>query len=515
MSPLSSQRGLEAEAPGSDTFSPQDLRALRRWAVAELEHELRTPLSVLSGEVALIRSSPELTSDTVQRLDAAATALGRMRLLVEQLTVVGTWPDDPQPAPIRPGELVGSAVRLVQADAGAAEVEVVADIADHPPVKADRVRLEWALQQLVRHVAADLIDGAGSGGHLVISVRPSPQADEVVIEIIGHGGGEREPPTRWPASLRLAGRVVAAHGGHLTLEPGPAGSEAQRHDIRVVLPAATGSDGADPPVAGDGDSSGDGDSADSRAAAQLVFSGDGNSTSGDGDSTSSGDGETALSPVDVLFVAPSGTPSGDGSGPGDSPLVLVVEDDDLMRAHLHRVLSVDYRVVAVATAEAGLAAARQLAPDLIVSDIVLPGASGEHLVHRLATEDGSEAVPVVIVTGRTDEDVRVRLLRDGADDYVVKPFAVDELRARIANLLANRLGLDELRERADRAQLLAEQLQGALDSRVIIEQAKAFVAADRGIGIDEAFELLRRQARSSRRKLRDVAEEVVRQAEPK
>ncbi|MCC6436488.1 MAG: response regulator [Acidimicrobiales bacterium] len=152
------------------------------------------------------------------------------------------------------------------------------------------------------------------------------------------------------------------------------------------------------------------------------------------------------------------------------PLVLVVEDDPAVRAVLVAMLVEDYRVVAVPSAEAAFEAADQLAPDLILCDLALPGVSGEELLQRLR-RNGTFDTPMLVVTGSNDAAQRVRLLRSGAVDFVTKPFLPDELRARIDNVLAGRLDLDRLRERVEAAQALAAQLQHALDSRVVIEPA--------------------------------------------
>src|SRR5690606_22590722 len=199
----------------------------------------------------------------------------------------------------------------------------------------------------------------------------------------------------------------------------------------------------------------------------------------------------------------------DIAGPANAPLVLLVEDDEALRSYLLRTLSADYRVVVAASAEEAGAAIEELRPDVIACDLMLPGRSGEQMVHDLHVDHNLDELPVIVFTGDNDEERRIRLLRDGANDYIVKPFTVDELRARIANLVQARLDLDELRDRAQRTQVLASQLQTALDSRVVIEQAKAFVAADRGIGVDEAFEVMRRHARGHHLKLHDLAARIV------
>ena len=114
--------------------------------------------------------------------------------------------------------------------------------------------------------------------------------------------------------------------------------------------------------------------------------------------------------------------------------VLIVDDDRAIRDSLERALSLDGYDVAVAPD--GLSALRQVQarePDVIVLDVMMPGVDGLALLRRLRG-DGID-VPVLLLTARDGVDDRVRGLDVGADDYLVKPFAMDELRARMRALL--------------------------------------------------------------------------------
>ncbi|HEU4328877.1 MAG TPA: ATP-binding protein [Roseiflexaceae bacterium] len=117
------------------------------------------------------------------------------------------------------------------------------------------------------------------------------------------------------------------------------------------------------------------------------------------------------------------------------PLVLVVEDHSDMRAFLRAELSRRYRVVEAADGRTGLEQATMLRPDLIVSDLMMPGMSGDQLVTALQDAPELRETPVVLLTARADPDLRVRMLRAGARDYIVKPFSTEELVARIDQLL--------------------------------------------------------------------------------
>jgi DNA-binding response OmpR family regulator len=114
--------------------------------------------------------------------------------------------------------------------------------------------------------------------------------------------------------------------------------------------------------------------------------------------------------------------------------VLVVEDNQDLAFGLRNNLEIEgYAVDVAADGPSGLAAARRLAPDLVVLDLMLPGMDG-YRVLRLLRDEGF-SMPVLILTARGEEGDKVRGFRLGADDYVTKPFGVLELLARVEALL--------------------------------------------------------------------------------
>jgi two-component system KDP operon response regulator KdpE len=118
--------------------------------------------------------------------------------------------------------------------------------------------------------------------------------------------------------------------------------------------------------------------------------------------------------------------------------VLVVDDEPAILRFLRTSLRAEgYDIVEAETGEAALAEVRRRAPDLIVLDLGLPGLDGLEVI-RLVREPGS-VVPIIVLTSRTDEAGKVEALDLGADDYVTKPFGVDELLARMRAALRHRL----------------------------------------------------------------------------
>lgn len=116
--------------------------------------------------------------------------------------------------------------------------------------------------------------------------------------------------------------------------------------------------------------------------------------------------------------------------------VLVVDDDARLGASLRRALAYEGHIVDVATdGPAALVAARDRPPDLVVLDVMLPGIDGVEVCRRLRA--GSD-VPILMLTARDAVSDRVAGLDAGADDYLVKPFAYEELLARARALLRRR-----------------------------------------------------------------------------
>ncbi len=174
---------------------------------------------------------------------------------------------------------------------------------------------------------------------------------------------------------------------------------------------------------------------------------------------------------------------GDGSSEG-APSVLIVEDNHEMRRFLADSLRPEYRVAEAAEGQDALRQALASPPDLLLSDVVMPGMDGERLLREVRSHRALDNTPMVMLTARADDETRLRLLQEGAQDYLSKPFSVEELRARIRNLvtLARARGVlqRELATQSGDLEALTREiaarnreLQRAFDSmRVAREQAE-------------------------------------------
>ena len=119
-----------------------------------------------------------------------------------------------------------------------------------------------------------------------------------------------------------------------------------------------------------------------------------------------------------------------------TPYVLVVEDEDALATLLHYNLDKEgYRVGVAGDGEEALIMANERAPDLVILDWMLPKVSGIEVCRRLRGRAETRNVPIIMLTARGEETDRIRGLDTGADDYVVKPFSMVELTARVRAVL--------------------------------------------------------------------------------
>src|SRR4029077_12612824 len=106
-------------------------------------------------------------------------------------------------------------------------------------------------------------------------------------------------------------------------------------------------------------------------------------------------------------------------------------DNADMRQYLTRLLSERYDVVSVADGNLALESVRQKAPDLVLSDIMMPNLDGFGLLQGLRSNPETNTIPVILLSARAGEESRVEGIDAGADDYLVKPFSARELLARV------------------------------------------------------------------------------------
>lgn len=206
----------------------------------------------------------------------------------------------------------------------------------------------------------------------------------------------------------------------------------------------TGSTGSDSATAGPGrfaaeDAVGTGNAAAGPAAQGHVTAGPGSSatkTSGSARAEAGSSGSEKAAGGRGESAARQARRSGIEKGSGRSVSILVAEDNPALRDYLHAALQGRYDVITASNGQEALSLAVEQQPDLVLTDIVMPGMTGIELCRRLKTEPQTAQIAVILLTAHNLQDYEISGYRVGADGYIAKPFSLEVLFSRIDNLVA-------------------------------------------------------------------------------
>ena len=144
--------------------------------------------------------------------------------------------------------------------------------------------------------------------------------------------------------------------------------------------------------------------------------------------------------------------------------ILLADDNADMRGYLKRILDRHWTVEVVSDGLAAIEAARQRVPDLILTDVMMPGLDGFELLRELRSDPLTRGVPVILLSARAGEESRIEGLEAGADDYLVKPFSARELLARVL------LHLQLARLRAEAQEQVSNILESITDGFISLDR---------------------------------------------
>lgn len=393
----------------------RELDRLKTQFFANISHELRTPLTLILGPVAKQLAIQELPTacrrdlEVVERnarllyrhvndlLDVAKLEAGRMVLHYAEI------------------DLARFTRVIVSHFESLAENRGIAYGAETPPTLNAQVDGE-KFQRILLNLLSNAFKFVPDGGAIQVHLRHDQRHLHLQVQDNGPGipedmrqavfepfrqveGGSTRQRGGTGLGLAIVRELAQLHGGTVHLEGSPGGGALFTLKLPLLAPAGTLLQVAD-------------DSLDPDAPRQIME-------------------ELALAavPAAATAVLPAA---------GSAPLVLVVEDNPDMNSFIAEALGQHYRVLTARDGQEGLEAARAHRPDLIVSDMMMPRLNGEQMVQALRQEPALQDVPIVILTAKADEDLRIRLLQDGVQDYLNKPFSVDELQARVDGMLAER-----------------------------------------------------------------------------
>jgi signal transduction histidine kinase/ligand-binding sensor domain-containing protein/DNA-binding response OmpR family regulator len=413
----------------------RELDRARSRFFANVSHEFRTPLTLTLGPLDDLRSGfhGPLPAPVTGQVELARRNAGRVLELIDQLLEVARLEAGSTALRAHPLDL-GAFVRQTGARfeplGERRGVELHVDVPDTAvEVFADPAHLDKVLANLLSNALKFTPGGgcvtlelAADDTHVRLSVTdtgPGIPPDELPRVFDRFFRGERPSDAEQPGTgigLALVRELVQLHGGSVDVESTPgAGSR-----FTVTLRRGKAHLRADQLV-------------DGPTGAPAAFAAVGAAAAGD---------------AGPFPAGPHASECEDPSHPEPEPhdddvtTVLIAEDNPELRAYIRAHLEPQYRIVEAADGKKALALTHEHLPDLVISDVMMPGLDGYELCRSLKTDPDTDFIPVILLTARAAPEDRMTGLDGRADAYLTKPFDMQELRTRVRNLI-------EVRERLE------------------------------------------------------------------
>ncbi|WP_041289439.1 SpoIIE family protein phosphatase [Kribbella flavida] len=399
---------------------------------SNISHEFRTPLTLIVGPLEELRARPDgVDARAREELELIHRSALRLGKLVNSLLDFSRLEAGRMQAQYEPVDLAAVVAELASVFRSAVEKAGLTFEVDCPPlpepVYIDRGLWEKVVLNLLSNALKFTFDG---------SVRVAVRADEghavVAVADTGIGVPEQEMPRLFERfhrienarsrsnegsgiGLALVKELVGLHGG--TISAASVEKQGTTFTLRIPygtshLPAA-----AVKPASGSGSVSTTADPFVHEALRWLPSSEGVQDDAGSAREEDASALDTQLSP---------------GTGRDLPARVLIADDNADMREYLARLLrGAGHRVSAVTDGYAALDRARAETPDLIISDVMMPGLDGLRLVADLRADGRTAGIPVLLLSARAGQEASIEGLEAGADDYLVKPFSAAELLARV------------------------------------------------------------------------------------
>ncbi|MBV0882004.1 response regulator [Noviherbaspirillum sp. L7-7A] len=444
---LSEERRVELERAHTELEAlyrkVKELDEIKTQFFANVSHELRTPLTLMLGPAERMREDASLNQQQRRELDLISrNGRSLLRHVNDLLDIAKLESHDMQPQRTR------FDLQPWLTDIAAQFEQVASQRGLRFDVAADEAMLIEADPDMIERVVINLLSNAvkftpaggevrlrlaRGDGNVVITVADSgpgiaEEARELIFERFRQADGSITRQYGGTGlGLAIVKDLVSLHGGSVKVDASAAGGAR----FTVQLPLTAGVDAAVQSAA--------------PAASPAT--------------------RLALSTM-LEELAPAAAAEQPEAPLPQRPSVLVVEDNQDMRRFLAETLAPYYNVVTAADGQEGYQRFQALQPDLVVSDIMMPLMSGEQLVKAIrSSNDAPAATPILLLSAKADDALRVKLLREGAQDYLTKPFLPQELLARAANLIAAKRAGDQLRGALASASLDIEGLASELVTR--------------------------------------------------
>lgn len=414
---------------------------------ANISHEFRTPLTMISGPVSLLYSSPDITGENKNLLRIVQRSVNRMLRLVNQMLDFNKLENDTLKLKVRPTEIVVLLKELTDIFRVNAESKSITMITNG----LEGSFIAWIDEDKIDKIFTNLMSNAlkytPAGGRInvnfdIVSGEDAVQA--VKIEVINTG---QIPDDKLEKIFERYYQISDEHGGIYNWGTG-IGLYYARSLARLHHGSLTASNLKD----------------DNKVMFTLIVP-VGQSAYSEAERSHEQVNQLEAFPLEENPLPVKPDPDLDK----EKKTIMVVDDDSEVAYYLEMLLGSDYQVVCRFNAESALEAITENAPDLILSDVVMPGKDGYWLCREIKESLQLCHIPVILVTAKTTIENQVEGLNVGADAYVTKPFEPHYLMALIKSLLNNREKTRSLLSRSTQTDKMDENVLSPQDNMFMTE----------------------------------------------
>ncbi|MDO7849885.1 response regulator [Hymenobacter sp. M29] len=387
-----------------------------------VSHELRTPLTLILGPAELLATAP---ADPAVRQQGGVVLRNARRLLtlINQLLDLSKLEAGALRLLPTSGDAAAEVRQLVASFMSLAESRRITLHCETPAGPVPLVFDAGKLEEIITNLLSNALRFAPMGGSVTVSVTErlatmAAPAGSVAVAVRDTGPGiaaedlphlfdrfyqannqADQQRTGTGIGLALVRELAALHGGSVTVASAPGVGAT----FTVEIPRGL------------------------RAVASVGAA-----------------GGAPLAAAKSEAIPPATPAAGETTDAAPSPdldreTVLIIEDNDEVREFIRATLApAGYRLLLAADGLAGVATARAEVPDLVLSDVMMPGLDGYQACQQLKTDPATSHIPVVLLTAKSSPDAKLEGLETGADSFLAKPFSPRELLAQVRNLLALR-----------------------------------------------------------------------------
>lgn len=405
-----------------------------------IAHEFRSPLTLIINPVrSLLANSelPEITGD----LNIIQRNARRLLGLVDQLLLfrkAESEADKLKVSRLAVTMLCREVYMYFVHEAKAKKLDYIFEGGDDSLVLyADREKVEISLYNLI----SNALKYTPEGGRVVVAVKEEDKKIQLLVKDTGYGFSEE-------IGQRIFDKFYRAEGNDITSKPG-FGIGLYLVKYFTELQHGTVSWQSEP----------------GKGSAFVLHYQKGKAHFSEADHAAEMPKEeevrSAFQPETAVLKVPEARPAQLSVLTSSKPVMLVIDDDAEMRKYVQDMFRDEFITREAENGTTGFELAKQLVPDVIISDIMMPGVSGVTLCKMIRAERSLAHIPVLLLTATSSQETQLQSAEGGADDYLIKPFSIELLKARIAALLRNRSQVqqylyDEVTQKINNPKISAE-----------------------------------------------------------